>query len=137
MSNLVTSSNQHIDAHVLRIVRRKLAEELGVDPTTIVKAHTRRLAEMVKERVYCAGETNVAVLRNFAQGQYRPLSEAPKRPAAPVLRVAGHRDMTIKAGRIFSMASMVRHNLERINEAQPPMASIGMAAPIHVLWREA
>lgn len=137
MSNLITASSQHIDPHVLRIVRRKLVAELGVDPTSILKSHTRKLVGLIKERVYCAGETHVAILQNFAQGQYSALSNAPARPAAPVLKVATPRDMTLKAGRVFSMASAVSHNLDRINAAQPPMASIGVAAPSSFLWRDA
>lgn len=137
MSSLITTSSQHIDPHVLRIVRRKLVEELGVDPASIQKSHTRRLVELIKERVYCVGETNVSLLHNFAQGQYRPLADAPKSPAAPILKVAAPRDMTIKAGRAYRTDNATRHNMARINAGQPPMASIGMAAAPTFLWREA
>ncbi len=136
MSHIVSASNLYVDPSVLRIVRRKLTEEFGVDPLTIRKAQARNLTELVKSKVYCGGATNAAVLRNFAAGEYSPLSDAPKKPELPKLSVAGPRDLTIKKGSYQTDRSIV-NNLDRINAAQPPFQSMGKPAAMSFLWREA
>lgn len=136
MSHIVSASNLHVDPNVLRIVRRKLTEEFGVDASTITKAQTRNLAELVKSKVYCGGSTNAAVLRNFASGEYTALANAPKRADQPRLSVAGPRDLTIKRGE-YSTASSIRNNLDRINAGQPPFRSLAQANTKSILWSEA
>jgi len=136
MSHIVSASNLYADPSVLRIVRRKLSEEFGVDPLTIRTAHASNLTELVKSKVHCEGATNAAVLRNFAAGEYSLLSDDPKKPQLPQFSVAGPRDLTIKKGSYQTDRAIV-NNLDRINAAQPPLRSMGKPAPRVFLWREA